>query len=243
MALRTIVQRTGGNLSYADEFYPVSNSIWKDCPLLAYLQDPNLGHLYYNDFHTFAPADWTITTTEAGAGDATEAITDEAGGVLLITNAAAATDSDELQHVGEAWQLAVGKPLWFESRWKISDGTQSNAIMGLIVTDTTLVDGAQDGVWFEKNDGDANIDYHCDKDNSDTTGDTGIDIVTNTFVRTGIKFDGAGTVSYYINGVQVAASAANVPDDELLRISFALQNGEAVAKTKSLDYIKCFQIR
>ncbi len=34
----------------------------------------------------------------------------------------------------------------------------------------------------------------------------------------------------------------NIPDDELLRISYALQNGEAVAKNTTWDYVKAVQI-
>ena len=50
-------------------------------------------------------------------------------------------------------------------------------------------------------------------------------------------------MSYFLNGVPVTASNTNVPDDELLRITFGIQNGEAAAKTMSVDYIKCFQTR
>src|SRR5688572_27558300 len=73
------------------------------------LPDPTKWHTYFNDFDTFVVADWTITTTEAGAGSATEALTDADGGVLLITNDAADNDADFFQKVGESFLLAAGK--------------------------------------------------------------------------------------------------------------------------------------
>jgi hypothetical protein len=45
-------------------------------------------------------------------------------------------------------------------------------------------------------------------------------------------------VQYAVNGVVGGAVATtNLPDDEDLTVSFALQNGEAVAKTMTVDYI------
>src|SRR5688500_1063539 len=73
------------------------------------LPDPTKWHTYFNDFDTFVAGDWTITTTEAGAGSATEALTDADGGVLLVTNDAADNDADFFQKVGESFLLASGK--------------------------------------------------------------------------------------------------------------------------------------
>ena len=43
----------------------------------------------FNDFFAYAAADWTLTTVEAGAGSATEALQAGPGGQLLVTNDAA----------------------------------------------------------------------------------------------------------------------------------------------------------
>jgi len=57
-----------------------------------------------------------------------------------------------------------------------------------------------------------------------------------------VPTDGA-SVEYWVNGVRVATSTTNIPNDELLRISFALQAGEITnAKTLSVDYIRAVQI-
>lgn len=241
--MRTEIGKSNGNLFARDADHPPANgSMWDDCPLLAYLQDPSIGHLYMNHFHSYNAADWTTTTTEDGAGDATEAITDEAGGVLLITNDAGDDDSDEFQLKGEAYQLLPGKPFWLEGKWKVSDSVESDFLFGACITDTELIDGMTDGVYFLKSDASTALTYHCEKDSTDTSANTGLAMADATWIRPGIKFDGEGHVEYWVNGVKIATSATNIPDDELLRLSFAIQNGEAVAKTLSGCYIKAFQI-
>lgn len=244
---RTLSYRKNGVLGYKDDaFSPtIDRGMWADCPRLAMLQDPSIAHVYSNHFHDYNATDWAITTVEDGAGDATEALTDALGGVLLITNDAGAVDEDEFQKVGENFQLVAGKPLWIEFGLQTSDGMQSQLLAGLCITDTTLIADVSDGIFFQKDDGDRNIDYHAIKDSSETgsTGDTGVDLANATDIRLGMKLlaDGA-TVEYWLNGLRRATARTNIPDDELLRISLALMNGEAVAKTLSWDYVEAVQI-
>ena len=120
--------------------------------------DPTKWHTYFNDFDTFAAADWTITTTEGGAGDATEALTNADGGRLLITNDDADDDRDFFQKVGESFKFATGKRLFFKALFQVSDATQSDFVMGLQITDTTPL-AVTDGVYFRKDDGDALLDH------------------------------------------------------------------------------------
>jgi hypothetical protein len=240
----TEIGKSKGNLFARESaFLPVNGSMWDNCPKLAILQDPSVGYRYFNHFFTYAAGDWTITTTETGGGSATEAITDDKGGVLLITNDDQDNESNEFQmKVCEAFQLLPGKPCWIEGRFKVNDATQSDFLFGLCITDTTLIDGMSDGVYFLKTDEAVDITYHCEKDSGDTTGDTGVDLADATYVRLGIYYDGAGTVEYWVNGVLRKSSTTTIPDDELLAISFAIQNGEGAAKTLSVDYIEAVQL-
>ena len=64
------------------------------------LPDPIKFHLQTLDFDKYTAGDWVITTTEAGTGSATEALTSADGGVLLLTNAAGDDDFDSLQWAG-----------------------------------------------------------------------------------------------------------------------------------------------
>jgi hypothetical protein len=212
-----------------------------DGPLAQFgLPDPSSWHVFFDDFDRFVVGDWTITTTEAGAGSATEALTDADGGALLITNDAADNDADFFQKVGESFLLASGKRAVFKARFKVSDATQSDFVMGLQVTDTTPLD-ATDGVYFMKDDGDANLDIYCRKDA--TTGSTSATaihtVVSDTFLEVAWAYDGKGGLKYFVDGVHkgtLDASATYLPDTELT-VSFGIQNGEAVAKTMTVDYI------
>lgn len=203
--------------------------------------------IYWNDFlfdQDYAAADWTITTTEAGAGNASEALaTDEKGGALLITNDDADNDSDELQQKQETWSLTSGKRCWYATRMKVSDATQSDFFVGLAITDTTIIDGTTDLVGFRKDDGDANIDVVTEKDSTETETDSGQDAADDTYVKLGFYYDGVSKVEFYIDDAKVATHTTNLPDNENLCITIALQNGEAAAKTMTVDYIYVCQER
>lgn len=204
------------------------------------MPDPTSWHVFFDDFDRFVAADWTITTTEAGAGSATEALTDVDGGALLITNDAADDDADFFQKVGESFKMESGKKAFFKARFKVSDATQSDFVMGLQITDTTPLD-ATDGIYFMKDDGDASLDVYCRKDA--TTGSTSATAIAtvsdDTFLSVGWYYDGVNKVYYYVNDVlkgSLDGSSTYLPDTELT-ISFGIVNGEAVAKTMTVDYI------
>jgi hypothetical protein len=204
------------------------------------LPDPTGWHTYFNDFDTYVAGDWTITTTEAGAGDATEALTDIDGGCLLITNDAADNDADFFQKVGESFLMEAGKRVFFKARFKVSDATQSDFVIGLQITDTTPL-AVSDGIWFQKDDGDALLDVYCGKSSgAGTTSAAGIaTVVSDTFLTVAWAYDGKGNLSYFVDNAHkgtLDASSTYLPDTELT-ISFGIQNGEAVAKTMTLDYV------
>lgn len=203
---------------------------------------PDRVHSYFNDFHTFNTADWTITTTEAGAGSATEALADEQFGALLITNDAADNDADFFQKVGESFKFVAGKKLAFACRFKVSDATQSDVVVGLQITDTTPL-AVTDGVYWRKDDGDANLDFVVIKDSTATTATAATTLADATYITLGFYYDGASTIEYWsatAAGVWTkhgTSVTTNMPDDELLTISFGIQNGEAVAKTMTVDWV------
>jgi hypothetical protein len=187
---------------------------------------------------TYNSGDFTITTTEAGTGSATEALTSGAGGQLLLTNAAGDNDLDFLQLKGESFKLSSSKRAFFEARFKVSDATQSDVVMGLQITDTTPL-AVSDGVYFMKDDGDTNLDFHIEKDGTDTTTAAVTTLADDTFVTVGFFIDpNTSQVSYFIGEAEpVGVVNTNLPDDEELTVSFGIQNGEAAAKTMTIDYV------
>lgn len=211
------------------------------------LPSPLSYHTYFNDFDSYVVTSiWTETKTGAG----TVAETDGDGGILLITNAAADNDNVFVQKIGESFLPTSGKKLFFEARFTVSDATQSDWVFGLQVTDTTPLD-VTDGIYFQKDDGDTNIDFYVSKDA--TTGRLTSTAVTTasaaaTYMRLSFYFDGKRYIKVWKDGVQVAnvdltaTLTTYLPDTELT-VSFGIQNGEAVAKTMSVDYVFVAQER
>jgi len=210
----------------------------KDMPMFMPYPSDQTHYGYFNDFMTYNSGDWTVTTTEAGTGSATEAITSGAGGQLLLTNAAGDNDLDFLQLKGESFLIDGTKRAFFSARWKVSDATQSDLVMGLQITDTTPL-AATDGLNFRKDDGDALLDFVCEKDGTETLSAGVATLADDTFITTSFFIDpNAALVYYAINNAEpVAHSNLYLPDNEELTVSFGIQNGEAAAKTMTIDYV------
>lgn len=222
-------------------------------PLGQYVDtDPTKWHSWFTDWDTLEgldPAvadsnDWEITVTEAGAGDAAISIEDADGGILKILNDGADNDAVFVQKKGESFLMEANKKAIFKTRFKLSDATDSDFVIGLQVTDTTPLD-ATDGIYFIKADDAATLSVVCRKNAS--TGSTSATVGTltsDTFVSVAWYWDGVSSVKYFLNDVHVGtltgvyASGASVylPDTELT-ISFGVVNGAAAAKSAHIDYI------
>ena len=211
----------------------------KDLPMFVPYPSDQTYYMYHNDFFTYNSGDWTVTTTEAGTGSASEAITSGAGGHLLLTNAAGDNDLDFLQLKGEAFKLSTSKRAYFSARFKVSDVDQSDFVIGLGITDTTPLD-TTDGVFFISADGDAGLDFLVEKDNSNTSTEDVATMADDTFITVSFFLDPdrSSQVYYSVNNADpVGVTNANLPDDEELTVSFGIQNGEAAAKTMTIDYV------
>jgi len=200
--------------------------------------DPTLFHTYFNDFDVYTAGDWVVTETDSAA---TEALTAGDGGLLLITNTAADDDLVSLQKTPAAFAMTAAKQAWFSARLKVSDATQSDVQVGIVIVDTTPLD-ATDGIYFQKNDGSTSVAVICRK-NATTGSNTATAIATmadDTFITLQWYYNGAGRLYYGYNGTQIGsidASSTYLPDATNLTVSVTLQNGEAVAKTMTVDYL------
>ena len=206
--------------------------------------DPIKYHVYHEDFDKYTASDWVITTTEGGSGAATEALGDGDGGLLVVTNDDADNDSDEFQWAGgsggviESFKYEAAKGLYFKTRFKVNDATQSDFAVGLVITDTTVIDGTTDGIFFRKADGATSIELVIEKDSTETTVSCG-DAADDTFMTLGFYYDPRiRKFSVYKDNVKVGSAVnTNAPDDEELAVTFAIQNGAAAAKVMTMDYI------
>lgn len=193
----------------------------------------------------FASADnmaaWTTTLVEAGAGETTVALQDGVGGELLITTDAADNDGANLQVTKEAFKLVSAKPCYFGVRLKISEVTQSDLLVGLCITDTDLLGGLTDGVYFRKVDASAALSFVLEKNSTETTGAV-LTMVADTYYTLEWFFDGTNIDSYVDGTLQTRLAMTNKPDDEELTPSIHYLTGEAVLHTATVDWIKCIQI-
>lgn len=197
------------------------------------LPDPTTAHVYFEDFDYYNAADWTVTEN----GIATQALTDGDGGRLLITNAAANLNDSSSQKVGESFLFESGKKLWFDCKLQVNDALQSNFIIGLMITDTTPLT-ATDTVHFRKFDGTTALRFHVEKDGTSNQVISTSTVADNTDVRLSFFYNGVDKVAFFVDGVRIQnLPTTNLPDDEVLTVTYYIQNGEAAIKTMNLDYI------
>ena len=206
--------------------------------------DPTKYHMYHNDFDTYLASDWTITTTEGGSGNASEALGDGDGGLLVITNDDADDDNDFLQLVKEGFKYEAGKQLAFKARFKTSDADASDVVMGLQLTDTTPLD-VTDGIFFLLTDGSTTLQFIVEKDGTQSTLDLSTAMADDTFMSVGFVYTPADQKFHvYQNTVEVGTVVnTNAPDDEELTVSFCIQNGAAAAKVLTVDYVTAMKER
>ena len=199
---------------------------------------PHKYHTYFNDFDTYLASDWTITTTEGGSGDASEALADGDGGLLLITNDDADNDNDFLQLVKEGFKYETNKQLAFNIRFKTNDATQTDIVAGLQLTDTSPLD-VTDGIFFLKEDGAATISFIVEKDSSQSTLTLPNSLADDTFMTLGFVYEPKDQKFHVFQNNVLAGTvvSTNAPDNEELTVSFGIQNGAAAAKTLTVDYI------
>lgn len=214
--------------------------------------DPTKWHDYFEDFDRYNAADWTVTETQIGA---TQALADGDGGTLLLTNSAVDDDLISLQKVGESFRWDSSKKLFMKTRFKVSDATQSDVLIGLSITDASpIISVPTDGIHFLKTDGAATIIGKSGKGSVYASSGTITSLAADTYIELAMSYEGRPRttlgITYYdfdcyyktsagiwVASAGISALAANLPDTEDLTPTISLQNGEAAAKTMTIDYL------
>ena len=200
------------------------------------MPDPTKWHSRFLDFDNFTAGDWVITRVGTTP---TEALTAVDGGALLLTTSAGATDSTFLQSTPASFAITSGKRAFFKTRFKASDATLSQIVVGLQVADTTPL-AVTDGIFFQKASASASLDFYTQKDA--TTGQSAKlavgTLAADTYITLGWAYVG-DAVYAFVNDNLVArvSTASSFLPDAVLSLSFGLQNGEAAAKTLTMDYL------
>ena len=203
------------------------------------------------DDSTTDPTEFVNTVVEAGAGTSTCVLDDVAGGGLVITTAASTDDGWSMQlghaNAGEWVDLSTTYAYtYFGVHFALNDATQTDVFLGCAVTDTTLLGGVTDGIYFRKVDASTSLEFVIEKDSAESS--TVVDtLADDTYVYAEFLHDAsAGYVYAYIDGslvASVADSSAEFPDDELLRLSVEFLTGEDVANTCKIKELRLIHIR
>jgi prepilin-type processing-associated H-X9-DG protein len=230
-------RRIAGNIAYWDGHRErLVDAIGPD--VVKFFDDFTLSSLAAAD----APVGWTVTLVEAGAGESTITKPDGSGGHLLLTTDANEDDGINMQAAGESFGFASGQTAtYFGIRFKSGEATQSDILVGLCITDTTLLGGLSDGVYFEKLDGGTGISFVTEKNSTETQTDSLGTLAADTW--TTLEFYGdSSSVRAYIDGTLVATHTTNICDDELLTPSIHFLSGNAAVETMTIDWVRALQI-
>lgn len=231
----------------------------------AVFRDDVLTHRWYDAFgphvakyvtsFTNLPADDTTTdptefvnTVVEVAGTSSAVMTDLAGGALLVSCAGNEDDGYSMQlgnaNSGEWLSLAAEYPTYFGIEFALNDADQTECFFGAAVTDTALLGGVTDGIYFRSVDETAVLNFVLEQDSVES--ETAVATLTDgTYVTAEFLYWGSN-VQVYVNGALVATIAdsdANFPSDELLRLSMEVLSGEAVANTCTIKWVRLIQIQ
>lgn len=192
------------------------------------------------DDTTGDPTEFTMTVVEAGAGNSTAVLSDN---TLLITCAAGENDGVSLQLKGEAFDLATNNLVYFGINFQVNDATQSDFLAGLCITDTTLLGGMTDGIYFECLDGSTDINFVLEKDSTETTSAAAVGTLADaTDITLEFFFDGTYADCWVDGVLQTRLATTNLPNDEQLTVSLEYLTGEAVANTCTVNWMRAIQL-
>jgi hypothetical protein len=189
------------------------------------------------------PAGWTTTVVEAGTGTSEADAARTAGSTFRLVTAANEDDGISIQRNGEVFELTSDQDVYFGIELQVTDADAVDFFVGLAITDTALLGGVTDAVYFESLDGSTDIIAVTEQDSTETSSSSVATLADDTNVILEFYWDGSSsTVYFFADGVQQATSTTNIPDDEALRISLEFLSGEASANTMTVRWARCIQI-
>lgn len=180
---------------------------------------------------------WTATavgTSTAALGDA---------GAIVLTTDSSENDGIQIQWNHEMARLTGDAPCYFGAKLQVDEATESDFLVGLAITDTTLLGGVSDGAFFRKVDGSTAVQFVTVKDSVESA----VPVATcaaDTDAIYEISYDGANLYAW-VDGVQVVAQPATlptVPDDEELAPSIAFLTGAASAQVMTVAWVRSLQV-
>lgn len=189
------------------------------------------------------PAGWTLTALVGAAGRGTFTGGATYGGELVVRCDTTENDGLNVLMAGEAFKLASNKPCYFGVKLKVSDADQTDLLIGLCITDTELWGGMTDGVYFASADATAVCSFTTEKDSTPTADTSAGTLVDDTYSILEFYWDGSKYIHAYFDGVLVASSSTNLPDDEALTLALEFLTGENTTQNEvAIDWLRIIQV-
>jgi hypothetical protein len=199
------------------------------------------------DDTTTDPTEFVFTTVEVG-GTSSAVLGDVSGGALTITCAGNENDGVSLQlgnaNTGEWVDFSEQYTTYFGIKFQVNDADQTDFFAGVAVTDTALLGGVTDGMYFRSVDETAVLNFVMEQDSVESV--TAVATLADAADVTAEFYYSGSNVYVYINSSLVATIAdtdANFPNDELMRLSLEFLSGEAVANTCQVRWLRLIQIQ
>ena len=188
-------------------------------------------------------------TETGGGGDTTLVNAEEAGVALLLTTDNAEWDGGLYQAKNIAFKLEAGKKMYYGIKCAISEKTDSDLLVGLMVKDTACLltaatHGIQpagvEGIFFYKLDTEVEVFAKTFLDGVEKNSASGGDLADALAHTYEFYWDGS-TLSMYFDNSLVAKFTENLPDTELTP-SFEYRTGAAAAITKKIYWERAIKI-
>jgi hypothetical protein len=151
-----------------------------------------------------------------------------------MANSAASADLDSLQVKAATFAIVAGQDCWFKARFKVSNATNANLLIGLIQTTTTPLT-VTDGVYFRKNAASTTLNALTTKTSTSTTLAVGT-MANDTFINVGFHYTN-NSIQIYFNNNRIGSMATTNLPTAALNLTMAVSNGTAAANTLTTDYI------
>ena len=183
---------------------------------------------------------WLVTYDDL-ATEATQLpiIQDDAdGGWIACTTDATADEHISMQLNGESFVVAKDRVTVFEWKGKVSAIT-ADLFIGLSVNTTDPHASAPSDAIAFKMSGDADIEVLARIGSSGTGVDCGVDMAADTMTTLGFRWDGQGTVQFFVNGVLAYSAAYAVTSTLYFSPVICIEtNGAALTLTSDYVYVE-----
>ena len=194
-------------------------------------------------FMFYSEDEWTNSATGAG----TVALADAHGGVMHFAPAAADRDEEVLALDAEN-VVPVGAgttDFWFLASFYVDDADKVEVNIGLMVADAKVGKhhaaggGVTEGIYVNSPFNTAALNGICTDASTDTAvALTGLGDGAPTTVGFHYNNGAVPAVTFVQDGVHSAPVVANIPTGHELKVTFAVQEGEAVLHTMDVDWYR-----